>query len=272
MLAKKHSKGKMTFPCFVQPKLNGIRGLYIKPGVMQSRSYGQEEELIWNPDVIQHILAPLSNVNLPLDGEFYVHGWLLQEINSAIGVKRASPTAKTPLVGYHIFDIIAPIPMSERVALLAELRDKLTKPLYVVETIYCHSEEFGDQCYNHFRAQKYEGMMYRDHSSIYGRDFNCSNQENRWSCLLKRKERQDLEAECIGTIPSDADISITEPHIAALQLRWQGKVFSGGGGLTNEQKIRYFYDPPIGKIVHITYESLSRDNIPLQPSTELVYD
>lgn len=272
MLAKKYAKGKLTFPCFVQPKLNGIRGLYIGPQVMQSRSYGQEEGLIWHPPVIQHVLDQLKDIVWPLDGEFYKHGWHLQEINSAISVIRTEPNAKSCDVEYHVFDIIAPLPFVERAERLKQLRELVKPPVFVVDTIYCHSEEFGDQCYNHFKSLKYEGMIYRDYSARYGREFDCPNQENRWSCLLKRKERLDLEGEIIDVLPSLAERDIPEDHIGSLQIRWQGKIFSGGGGLSNEQKIRYFHSPPIGKIARVTYDSLSKDGIPLQTSTELVYE
>ena len=215
MLAKRYKKGKQQYPCFVQPKLNGIRGLYLGDGVMQSRSYGREEEIIWKPEVISHILEKLSGIKHCLDGELYCHGMSLQQINSRIGVKRNKAHKEKEQIGYHVFDVITNKPMHERVDMLLELSTTISAPIYFVETVYCHSDGFSDQCYNMFKKLGYEGLIYRDLNAPYGREFNCTNQENRWNCLLKRKDRQDLECEIVGVNESKEFVAIQEPHIAS---------------------------------------------------------
>lgn len=273
MLAKPYQAKKQDFPCFIQPKLNGIRGCFIGPDRMQSRSYGREEGLLWDPSVIPHILSILNDLPYFFDGEFYRHGTSLQTINSIIGVKRATPHPQYETIGFHLFDVISPKPQHIRFEILDELSSVLIPPIFRVETYYCHSEQFGDHCYNLFKRNHYEGAIYRDYNAPYGFIENCSNQENRWTTLRKRKDRLDGEYEIIDVNPSNQFIDIQEPHIASLQLLLpSGLTFSGGGGLSNDQKIRYYHNPPINKIARITFDSLSDAGIPLQPSTVLVYD
>src|ERR1700722_77162 len=116
MLARTYGPKFNHFPCFLQPKLNGVRALahHESSGfVMQSR-----DEKLWSYAVLGHIMDELSaflveaqklfgqSWNPIFDGELYVHGWRLGDINSAIAVKRLEPTVKTKNVEFHIFDTI----------------------------------------------------------------------------------------------------------------------------------------------------------------------
>ena len=105
MLARTYGPKYANWPCFVQPKLNGVRALS-QNGHWQSR-----DEIFWQNSLLDHLfddMERLWSTGLVFDGELYKHGWKLQRINSAIAVKRYFPTEDTPQIEFHIFDIVHP--------------------------------------------------------------------------------------------------------------------------------------------------------------------
>jgi hypothetical protein len=273
MLCKPYKRNKMPMPCYIQPKLNGHRAVWLGDNTLQSRSYGKADVRHWNPDILPNIFDALNSLDpsLRLDGELYVHGKSLQQIASIVSVTRVSPHPSHHIIGYHIFDIISSEPFETRQARLTSLN--LQPPLFAVDTIYCHSEQFGDKCHRLFLEAKYEGSIYRDLNARYGMEHNCPNQENRWNCILKRKDWLDCECTCIGTETSDAHSAIREPHIASLVLStpWNTTV-KASGGLSHAQRIHYYSHPPLGAQVRLRYETLSDSYIPLKPQIECVYE
>lgn len=61
--------------------------------------------------------------------------------------------------------------------------------------IYEHTA--AEQQFSRWRTADYEGMMYRQNTP-YGLLQDCTNQENRWDTLLKRKDWLDEECEIVG--------------------------------------------------------------------------
>lgn len=270
MLAKNYrdQKSKVTYPCYVQPKLNGIRALCHRDQ-FQSR-----DQHFWNPSVLEHLHHySILDTNVVFDGELYVHGWSLQQINSAIAVNRIAPTERTPQVEYHIFDCILlndrSAPFSERSRYLAWWYKECTNDkLKLVDTHRVTSEQEASALYSHFKHQEYEGMMYRL-DTPYGLESLCGNKENRWDCLLKRKEFIDWE----GTVQGIEESTINPGTVGSLVFTFDnGNEFSAGSGLKHEQKHRFFSDPPIGKRARLAYLMLSDSGTPLNPYIECVYE
>ena len=272
MLAKLFKKRHIDYPCYIQPKLDGVRALWLGDR-LQSRSYGRDEEIVWNEEVLPHIFKSLRGLpNCWLDGELYHHGWSRQKINSVARVKSNKPHHQHQLLYYHVFDLISDEPFSRRQEKLQDLAKEIKNPLFLVDTVFCHSEHFGDMCYRNWKKDGYEGAIYRDMHAHYGFLHDCPNMENRWTRILKRKDRLDIECECIGIKESEKFDAIQEPHIASLELRTaKGVIFYAGSGLSRDEKIRFMENPPLGCIVHISYDSLSEAYVPIQPSVEVVY-
>ena len=103
LLAHIYEPHRVTYPCYVQPKLNGIRALY-QNGCFQSR-----DGIPFPTGLLSHLARPLLDTFDPsviLDGELYVHGWPLQRINAAVTPVRQHPTEDTVQVEYHVFDVV----------------------------------------------------------------------------------------------------------------------------------------------------------------------
>lgn len=273
-------RAKLTFPFYVQPKLNGVRALYHQ-GIMQSRGLREEEGKVWDPSVVLHFTQPLAHACPPtwiLDGELYCHGKSLQQINSAVAVKRKSISSITHEIHYHIFDIIDTQclhrPFHERAELLELLKTQLVihqaTTVQVVPTVCVNNPGLDDELYQSYRSQGYEGLMYRLPLAPYGFAEECGNKENRWKSLLKRKGWIDDEFLILGF-----ELTIGTKGNQGFQLTCQteqGHEFTVGSGLTVEQQNYYSQNSPEGFLAKVRFEMLSDKGIPLKPTLEAILD
>jgi hypothetical protein len=272
MLAHKYNPSRITYPCFIQPKLNGIRGVYLPTHKFQSR-YGE----IWNSSVVDHALSALTSMPLYLDGEFYCHGMSLQEINSRISVVRSQPHPERDRIKFCIFDVIVDAPFYKRALMLHKLRERFdgSPAISVVKTFEITTESEGDYYYNQWRKiENFEGAMYREACMPYGFASRCGNKENRWHYLQKRKGTQDLVATVVG-LKEMIDGKTKEPKgtLGAFNLATdKGFAFDAGSGLTDADRVKYWAlgDRMIGTKVRIKFEMFSDGGIPLKPIIECV--
>ena len=271
---------KIAYPFFVQPKLNGVRALYHQ-GQMQSRGLREEEGKVWNHEVVEHFVKPLLLACQPgwlLDGELYCHGKSLQQINSAVAVKRKSTSSVTHEIQYHVFDIVDTQnlhrPFHERFELLHLLQTLLVihqaTTIKVVPTTLVTTPGVDDELYATYRSQGYEGLMYRLPSAPYGFAEECGNKENRWKYLLKRKGWIDDEFLILGFT-----LTAGEKGNQGFQLTCQtnsGAEFTVGSGLSHEQQLYYSQNSPEGFLAKVRFEMLSDKGVPLKPTLEAILD
>lgn len=268
MLAFKTKASKLTYPVFIQPKYNGVRALYLR----LHKNLQSRDEHLWEPSVVEHLLTQLTSLPFDVDGELYKHGMSLQMINARIAVNRVQPHDKAAEVHYYIYDIPMIKPMWERAKALVKLAEhfKDNPVIKVAETHLVYSQLEADHYYANWKAEGYEGLMYRTYDAPYGFSHNCGNKENRWWHLQKRKEFLDLEATIVG-------LNEGEDGFAGMLgsfdcVTEDGVHFSAGSGLDMEQRQRYWQDP--GRVleakVRINYEMFSDGGVPLKPTIESV--
>lgn len=207
--AHKYEESRITYPCWLQPKLNGLRALY-----QNGKFYSQDFEQ-WNDPVVHHLVTELRDTfdqNIVLDGEIYVHGWLLQQINSACGVTRLAPNSRTTDVQYHVFDRVSF--RDDFATRTRDVFDTLTahrlKRVFPVRPVYVHSRAEADRYYIQQVELGYEGIMYRLDDCPYTKPNQpgtspsnpraryISDQNNRVWHMLKRKDWHDDEFLCVG--------------------------------------------------------------------------
>jgi len=278
LLAHIYEPHRVTYPCYVQPKLNGIRALY-QNGGFQSR-----DGIPFPVGLLRHLAEPLLPTFAPeviLDGELYVHGWPLQRINAAVTPVRQTPTEDTVQVEYHVFDVVDfERSFFDRINIQTQIGHlrKAGGPVALVHTVHVGAEQLANQYYAQFVEDKYEGMMYRlgDCPYTVAKQMkketwgaaNCrspflSDKDNRCWHLLKRKDWQDHEFECLAVIEGEGKLAGTLGALVVLAAR--GK-FHVGSGLTDSQRAHYWANPPIGKMIKVKYLCLSSDGIPLNPT------
>ena len=156
LLAHIYEPHRVTYLCYVQPKLNGIRALY-QGGRFQSR-----DELPFPTELLKHLAEPLLQTFDPsiiLDGELYVHGWPLQRINAAVTPVRQHPTEDTLKVEYHVFDCVDF--NKSFIERFSFVRSYLHQGCKFVETHEVQDEQEANELYAVWVDEGYEGLMYR---------------------------------------------------------------------------------------------------------------
>lgn len=273
MLAFKYQDKKkhLTFPCHVQPKLNGIRMLY-QDGVMQSRSHGLDEPKEWPEHRLTHIREALKHVpsDIILDGELYIHGISLQKINSYAAINRINDIEGSSRLEYHIFDCCStdePTTIfNNRAVKLIDLFYDLRYPICLVPTFMAATLEIAEQHFKAFVTQGFEGAMYRQSNSPYGHEHMCKNKENRWPYLLKRKDWLDEEFEIVDFFSTTG--AKGEQGFNCICKLPNGQTFSVGSGLSDLEVDRYLLGSSgiIGRMATVKFEMYSDAGIPLKPS------
>ena len=273
MKAHKYKPGKMSFPCYVQPKLNGIRAIWV-PG----KGLNTYEQKTWDPNVLPHIHDALEKIETPLAGELYCHGLSLQQINARVAVNRVSPHNDVAKVSFNVFDAPSPKPFHERWEVMQTLTSVLDYCVSIVKTVFVSTPIQADMAYRLFKTQKYEGMIYRQLDAPYGylrgqhpdESLWCGNKENRWNYILKRKDWLDM----ICTIKELKEgKGQFEGNLGSFIMETpDGKEVDAGSGLTVQQRTAFWECPELvlGTRVRINYEMLSDTGVPLKPTIEEV--
>lgn len=268
MLAQSYDKHKkkLQFPCFAQPKLDGIRCLARKRNG-EVTLYSRKGKVL---DLVPHVNEALSYVledEQCADGELYVHGWDFQRIISAI--KKTSED--TPLIQYHIYDFPnmqnRDEPFSKRFnhdtheRLLRVPHHKFNpdgkSPLARVATPIINTEdqlvEYEEKSIN----AGYEGIMARNADSLYLFGYRSVD-------LLKVKRFLDAEYKIIGVTDG---VSIEEGCAIFTCITSDGQEFSVRPMGTHEERKQMFLDADtyLGKMLTVKYQELSNDGVPRFP-------
>jgi DNA ligase-1 len=199
MLAHKFSDhgDKITYPCYVQPKLDGVRCLaYLKDNKVvllsrQGKPYNVPHIQKTLKDVFETLEFDGSYVDkIILDGELYIHGVPFQNLVSWI--KKEQPdTAK---IEYHIYDIVTDEAFAERLFDIDNLFAYVVSVKSKVRQVETFPADNADQIYEHhskFLELGYEGSIIRYGDKGYEIGY-------RSKYLLKMKEFIDGEFEIVG--------------------------------------------------------------------------
>jgi DNA ligase-1 len=248
MLALDYHKRKhdISFPCYVQPKLNGVRCIY-QNGKFMSRK-GKEFT------TLSHLLPEVKGlgINIP-DGEIYVHGMTFQKIVRLLKKYRPGETEK---LEYWIYDQINNNTFQKRTDELFQKLDK-TKHLIRVPTIVVKSEKEIKELHDKWIKEGYEGVIVRNINGLY-------KVKHMSKDLQKFKEFADAEFEIVGGHEGSGP---DEGTIVFEVKTKDNKIFSVRPKGTREERIVWMKDIKnlIGKELTIRYQNLSEDGIPVFP-------
>lgn len=268
LLAQPYVQRKLTFPCFVQPKLNGVRALY-----QRGRFYSRDEHE-WGSSVLAHLVEPLlATIGIGstiLDGELYIHGWSLQRINSAVAVKRSAPASDTPSIQYHVFDVVKPgTSFSDRQYLIRELLGSGSECVRVVPTDLVYDQAQADAYFTARALAGYEGCMYRLGDCPYTLPGCGSTKDNRVQHMLKRKAWRDDDFRVLG-VQEGRETDLGGKYVGSLGAfllgTQSGSTFTAAPAFTDHERLHYWTNPPTGKLAVVKYLNLSDDGIPLNPT------
>lgn len=188
MLAVEYqSRRDITFPCFVQPKYDGVRALYVNKEFFSRRG----ERKIYNH--IGDELSSASSFPFPLDGEIFTFDYSFEKIAGLCNKIHHSQEDKHDLskLKYYVFDCAAPLDFEKRFELLQSyFRENTFSQVQLVETKECFTADSVSSIMNSYVNLGYEGTMIRNKKGEYkgGRSTN----------LQKLKPFSDEEFEIIG--------------------------------------------------------------------------
>lgn len=186
MLAHKYTdhQDKITFPCLVQPKLDGLRATWDDGFYSRVRKPFPE---------IPHLRAWLEHLqidHLPLDGELYSHE-LKDNFEEIVSMVKRGKTHHPDIMKleYHIFDVAQPGDYHTRVL---EVERKLItpSPIKFICNSMAKNHEDIDDLLEHFLEAGYEGVMVRTIQHPY--------EHNRSYSLQKYKKFIDAEFPIVG--------------------------------------------------------------------------
>lgn len=257
MLATEYiSESQITYPCFVQPKLDGIRAVWTE-GKLWSRGLVGGKQKVFSDKVLAHIYKELraSHPDTKLDGELYVHGWSLQRINAAAGVNRKTPTEDSTLIQYHIYDIPSEESFADRFYYRSHA---VGLPFVLVPANRVVSWQQADEHFDEFIKLAYEGMIYR-----VGR---CTYQPGKRSTqLIKRKLWKDCIGKVVAYNKGEGRLSKTLGAVVAMVTELDCVVTVGSGFTDRQRKILWEHKPK-ELWIKIRYERLTDSGAPYKPT------
>lgn len=251
----------ISYPCFVQPKLDGVRSLIYAEGVnghidsIKYRSRGNK-----GYSNIEDIDKELKIIfkefpELVLDGELYCHGMPLQDISSSV----KKHNENTRHIMFHIFDVAVPdkswLEREHTVRQIGQIiKDRGLKRIKAVEAHVVASEDEMLEKHSQYIQEGYEGIMLRNYEGLYM--FGQRSKD-----LQKYKTFMDDEFKIVGM---ELD---KYKHGVAILTTSQGKTFKAKLAGTDKQRTEMWLlrDQYIGQYATIKYQSLTNDGIPQFP-------
>lgn len=260
MLAKTYSVDTCTFPCRMQPKLNGVRCIVTKTeqGVV---GYSSREGNLFKPFThLTQYLDVVMDVGDKFDSELYIHGLPLALIVSlAKGTEHVTFKGRTYTRGdleCHLYDIISDADFSDRSNNLFMRSIDLdfiedSMPVKLTPTTFVPNSTVGDEMYKLYIENGYEGAMYRSETGPY-------EQGKRSKLLLKRKDFKDSEFKIVGVERDVRGCVIFKCNTK------EGKEFGvvPKGSLESRNMSDLAAAQCIGKFLTVRYSDMSKDGIP----------
>jgi len=263
----KKKKNDIIFPCYVQPKLDGLRCIiYMSTSggviVCQSRTGSYFETM----DHIVKEITPYfkESKNIVFDGELYTTEMPFEELAGLIKKKKITENDRERLkhVKYHIYDMINDDPYSKRYKWIHEnIREK--RYLSSVPTFLTDKKEFK-KYFSEFVEDGYEGIMLRNVDSLYRCNYRSHD-------LQKYKEFMESEYEIVGAKEGDGRDKGTVIWVCKNE---EEKEFSVRPRGTIEMRKEWFENSHeyIGSMLTVIYQELSELGIPRFPVGKSIRD
>ena len=263
MLAHKFRdhESKIEYPCYSQPKLDGIRCIaIIEMGVatLWSRT---RKPITGVPHIIRALEQQFPQYDgdttedrTILDGELYNHAYKNRFEEIVSFVKQVTPKAGHEVVEYHVYDMIDGCAFTERTDMIKSA--ELKAPLIAVKTTFILDMNQLMEQFQEDRTAGYEGTMARNADSLY--------EHKRSYNLQKIKEFDDAEFKITGVkagrgrMAECAIFTCTTSKGDLFDCKMEGSLDVLKDILKNPRSV-------IGKMLTVRYQGLTNGNLPRFP-------
>lgn len=257
MLAHDYNKhsSKIIFPCFVQPKLDGVR-MIAKRINNKIKFYSRTGKQLYGLDHIEQEIFnyDLMSTNDIWDGELYSHEMTFDEISGYCRNQKQSKEYKLPQ--FWVFDTICEFPFKNRMPLF----EAYNQNLKYVREVYC--QECNDETEIHsflkeYEQDGYEGIMLRNKESLY-------ETNSRSYGLQKLKNFHDKEFEIVNVLEGKGVDKGTGIFVCKTENNTEFNVKPEG---ERELRKSYFQNKNnyIGKYLTVKYQELTKTGVPRFP-------
>ena len=260
MLAHRYNekKSEIKFPCFVQPKLDGVRCV-----VVGNKLYSRNGNRFPVLPHIENELKICNKNNLILDGELFTDDINFEKIVGLVKkYKKSEEDEKNSLKIYlNVFDYIdKKLPFSQRLMNLNKFfeTNKNMKYIKQVKTEECQQEKNIEEFLEKYTKEKYEGLIIRNKSGLY--------EENTRSIhLQKLKKFIDEEFEIIGYTTPDQGKEVG--CVIWICKTKEGKKFNvrPSGNYQERKKLYREAKKYIGKMLTVRFQELTNGHVPRFP-------
>jgi DNA ligase-1 len=257
MLAKSaadiHEK-YLTFPCYIQPKLDGLRCVSTLDGqYSRTRKPLNFPHIQKEIDRIRKEYPELAQAEF--DGEIYLHK-MSDNFQDLMSIARKENHPQQHILEYHVYDIIDDSKSFTDRYVKPFSKLKLSGPVKVVPTFLCKNQEEVDALEQRFIEEGYEGAMRRtDAPYEFKRSAN----------LLKIKRFEDSEFEVLGIEEGRGKLA---GHAGALKFKTKkGIDFNAKPAMPDSMLKQIFENPKkyMGLQATIKYQGVSNDGVPRFP-------
>lgn len=260
MLAFKYEdyKDTITFPCYVQPKLDGIRCNPKQSGLWSRNG----KPIVATPHIYEELKPFFDQFpGIIFDGELYNHD-LKDNFDQIVSCVRKTKLSEKEFeesrkfVQYHIYDIFDTSDFEDRNEFLQSIALDFSKHIKIVPTYKVNSFEEIDQYYEKFLEMGFEGIMIRK---------NASYENKRSKNLLKRKEHIDEEFEILDICEGVGNRSGMAGYLVC-KLK-DGRTFNSNikGGFEFYRELWKNTEQYIGQQATIRFQNWTPDKMPRFP-------
>lgn len=192
-------KNKVVFPCYIQPKLDGMRCIVTRVNGEVKMWSRERNPILSCPHIIEDVKVLLCTVegDLFLDGELYDHEYSDDFEAIMKAVKKQYPTKESEKIQLHLYDCgdlnnNKTDVYRDRYEWLFELPDYATPSIKFVDTTLVTDNATIDYYRKMYEADGYEGLMIRNANAVYV--------NGRSTALLKFKIWRDDEFEVVDVL------------------------------------------------------------------------
>jgi len=233
MLAKQYDMNHLVFPCYVQPKLDGIRAVY-KDGSFFTRT----GKVLRGLDHLKFDCA------VTLDGELYNPTLPFEELSGLVRNHQ-----KAPQIYYYVLDtIINDMKYSDRLDIDKDMTLTCNAVKVIpVKTLTAWAEKDLQLYFKLFTEDRgYEGVIVKDidHPYQYKRSWD-------W---MKIKKRETVDVVCFDIEVGQGKFSEV---MGKLVCKYKDQTIRVGSGFSDAQREVYTLAPPIGKTIEVYYQELT---------------
>lgn len=256
-------KHKITYPIYIQPKLDGYRMIFNSKNKSCNSRQGKSFDAIKRTSLYKELISIKEIVIL--DGELYQHGGIFEHLGMLRKKKLdESDYEKLEQIEYHVYDYIDETKTyTERLDFLKTFFNKNPfQHIRFVETRTVSTENELKDKHLDFVKDSYEGSIVRTASGKY----RC---KARSQDLLKFKDFVDSEYKIIG-FTREQDTASNKDLIVWVCVNENGDKFNVRPKGTREERNELYQrgNEFIGQQIHVKYFELTDSGIPRFPTTK----